>query len=251
MKNHELDDKLVEWSEARETDDASMSELTRRVIAATRQLPRPLEESCRRIRPGLDRCLWFVAGAAACLLLVAALSHEKAPVADPSTSVSPIASTSAPPVDWEPIHRVYEEMARMFPDRVRWVADSGAQLDFELKERHGTSGTPPVGVHFLLLRRSVGETEWGAAWEGTILSDSEETVVCRAEDAVVRKLTLWTYLLPDGMIAVDVTLELHPSKWTITSSLLANSGETKDIFRMKTSDMEFRLVQTATTIPVS
>jgi hypothetical protein len=102
-----------------------------------------------------------------------------------------------------------------------------------------------VAIRITVVRKQPGEQHWSPVWTVDVVSRSERLVQFKSLDANSPNLVVWTYALPDGMIACDAELMaidgtegLH----AVTSELQA-AGATKQVAAPTKDGTEYQVFQ--------
>jgi hypothetical protein len=123
-------------------------------------------------------------------------------------SPAPVATLSNPETDvpQEHLQTLFAEMERLFDSRLAWVAETENEvsLGIDPSPQHASSGQR-VGVRVVVLKRDLATAPWKAVWTGDVAARSEEFVSLASESGGAR-LNLWTFVLPDGAVTVDMEL---------------------------------------------
>lgn len=138
----------------------------------------------------------------------------------------------------------------IFPERLAWIAESEGKV--ELGIGSGTKGADdfrPIAVRFLVRDRVAGQSNWRSTWSADLVLDSEEHVEFKLQDQPGRELTVWAQVLPDGMIAIDSSLQACPSCPEVRYSGVEKSGATQRILRETDAGREVEVYQTVVLLP--
>ena len=94
-------------------------------------------------------------------------------------------------------------------------------------------------------RRPQGSEDWQLAWALDVVSRSEEIVRVAPRDADGNELRLWTYQLPDGLIAIDSDLQLAGrDQFQATTSGIQQDRQPVQILTTRDKGTEYRVFQT-------
>ncbi len=116
---------------------------------------------------------------------------------------------------------VLSGMKDVFGDQLTWLAETDSRFEF------GLSGNPQatetslahndvveIAVRVVVEDRTSPESGWRRAWSADVISQNEEVVKLAAKHDDRTTMTLWAYVLPDGMVAIDSELEFSPGSTT-------------------------------------
>lgn len=144
------------------------------------------------------------------------------------------------------------EMENMFDRQLAWVAETGDRIEFGLDQSSDAgaelppaSETARLAVRVVVERRSPGSTDWELAWALDVVSRSEEVVRVAPRNADGNELRLWSYQLPDGLIAVDSELQLAGRDgFHATTSGLQQDRQPVQVLTTRDKGTEYRVFQT-------
>jgi len=144
----------------------------------------------------------------AALFMVAAIVflHSGRPQPQEPTPVSRLAAVS--PKELANRSLLFREIERLFPDQLRWIAEFDRELSLGV---HPAMGGPignarPLLVRVMVLFREDDHASWSKRLETDVLTYGEEHVELALHPGDENRLSLWAYPLPDGKVAVDVSL---------------------------------------------
>ena len=204
-----LDDLLRRWAASRDPDAQRLDALRER---AAKLVSAPDCGVCQRQPLGLLRmAAWGLAAAAVALLAVglvwlvrgqaAQMAGRPAPSAGQVRSDGPApapAWLAPPPVDAK--RELLVELQRVFEGRVAWVAETASQIRLGLNG--DDAGGPALAIRLVLVQR-LGDAAPRPVWTVDLISDEERLVILPADAADGAQVAVWTYALPDGLLAVD------------------------------------------------
>ena len=108
---------------------------------------------------------------------------------------------------------VLSEMKDVFGNQFNWVAETDSRIEVGLRDESPTNGqslTPgdalEIVVRVVVEERSSSRDQWRRTWSADVISQSEEVVELAAKDDDQSTMTMWAYVLPDGMVAIDSEL---------------------------------------------
>lgn len=108
---------------------------------------------------------------------------------------------------------VLSEMKDVFGDQFNWLAETDSRIEVGLRDESPTNGqsmTPgdslEIVVRVVVEERSSSRDQWRRTWSADVISQSEEVVELAAKDDDQSTMTMWAYVLPDGMVAIDSEL---------------------------------------------
>jgi len=139
------------------------------------------------------------------------------------------------------------EMERLFEGRLTWLAELNGlvQVGLEQDGEPVAATSRPVAMRLVVARRKPTEKDWTAIWSIDVVSRSEQLVRLASESGHDDQVLIWTYVLPDGMIAIDTSLALQlPSPIPSTYSGLQQAGVPTTLCSLRIDDVEFQVVQT-------
>ncbi len=141
------------------------------------------------------------------------------------------------------------EMESLFDGQLAWLAEDGNRIELGLTEATGPSSGPVedqrLAVRLVVVRRDTNSSDWQVAWAMDVASRPEELVRVASKETSSDTLQLWSYQLPDGLIAVDCNLQLAGDvKLNAESSTLCRNGQPQQILETTQGDIEYRVFQT-------
>ncbi|MGZ0165361.1 MAG: hypothetical protein ACKVII_15665 [Planctomycetales bacterium] len=123
---------------------------------------------------------------------------------------------------------VLSEMKGLFGKQLNWLAETDSR--FEVGLRDGSSAGDgslssgdalEIAVRVIVEERSSSRDEWRRAWSVDVISQSEEVVELAAKDDDQSTMTMWAYVLPDGMVAIDSELSFSENSKSDTTEKVA------------------------------
>jgi hypothetical protein len=139
-----------------------------------------------------------------------------------------------------------EEMERVFPDQLSWVAETDGKVCVGLAERPGPRrrSEPALAVRVVVVSRRGPEDRWVPVWTVDMVTRGEEVVALTPECSGRGKVMVWAYPLPDGMIAVDASIALDdPVPLHSSFSGVCRGGVPEDVLSLRADEVEYRVYQ--------
>jgi hypothetical protein len=263
MKNksdERLDELLQQWAENRAATDEQVTTLRDRVSSALDQamlVDVPVTPRPSRDLTVTKRLAWFCLGAAAAVVVALLLWPDRVPAPQPvSSDTSPgpperedgipaFAALTEEQLNAKAV--LWKEMENIFPDQLQWAAESDEKVAMGLlREAKPASGKgTPIAIRVVVVSRTDDDRAWTPVWTVDVVTRQEEVVALTPECFGVGKLLLWTYPMPDGMVAVDGRIAL-PDPTPVDSSFsgIQARGTTKAIMSVNSGDVQYRVYQT-------
>lgn len=261
-----LDRLLQQWADARTADDAQLNRLKQQIIANLEHEASGTgvaddgseADRLKRIRKvgSTGRGVWtfalrVAAGVAAGVLVMVGalwlwqseLGHHE-PLAPPSELPPAYAWLQETQLREKAV--LLQEMESIFDRQTIWLAETGKNIDMGVVNRTTLTEMKPVAVRVVVERRRVAESAWTSVWAVDVMTRSEEVVRLTSKSAKAAQLVLWSYVLPDGMIAVDCSLTLGESAGVpIVTSGLQSDCQPVEVYSAIVDGDEIRVFQTA------
>lgn len=141
------------------------------------------------------------------------------------------------------------EMESLFDGQLAWVAENGEHVELGLSDSPGTpsseSAKDRVAIRLVVIRRENSAADWQVAWAMDVSSRQEELVRVASKGKSNDALQLWSYELPDGLIAVDCNLQLAGDvELDARTSTLCRDGQPQQILETRHAGTEYRVFQT-------
>jgi len=263
-----LNELLRQWADSHDRSEIELRDLSRRIATAARiqvsprapQKPRRLSSMSRR-----PKAAWIALGVAVVLLVMVAIwwgSPGDRDVARPTRSPEPQPQRPAnePPPEFAWLAQpqlkdkqvLLEEMERLFEGRVAWIAETHDQVRIGLAPDDGatTPNARRLAVRLVVTRRTADSVRQ-PVWTVDVISHHEQLVHLSGPAGAGAELTLWTYSLPDGMIAIDSRLDLDGETVRLDKGYcgLQQAGIPKTIDTWNAQGTEYEVYQTVA--PVS
>lgn len=245
-KDPKLDRMLGQWADSRAADEARLEHLHGEIAAL-------LEDETTNVElAGLDRAprrrlvAAFSAVAAAALLAVGLIWFNR-------TDVEPIAIGN--PNETEPAFsgflagelshkaKLLAELEQAFEQRMSWFAESGNDVELGLGDDPTVPNSDSLAVRLVVTKRT-GTSSWSRVWTVDVVAKNEQVV--RFDAKGNNSLSVWAYVLPDNMIALDTDLTIGGAiNVHSVSSEVQHSGTPRQVFEAETDGVEYRVFQTA------
>ena len=141
------------------------------------------------------------------------------------------------------------EMETLFDGQLAWVAENGERVELGLGDPSRTlskeSAKDRVAIRLVVVRRDSSAANWQVAWAMDVSARQEEMVLVASEEQTGDTLQLWSYELPDGLIAVDCHLRLAGDvEFDAKTSTLCRNGQPQQILETQNAGTEYRMFQT-------
>jgi len=231
-----VDDLLAGWAARHAPDEARLDELARGVTGALASRPLATLPAPAAPSPWRGRLLWAACGAALALIAVAVRPGpaDRAAPAPAFLTDARLRSCAG----------LLGSVEAALGGRVRWLADLGNDLRLDLAPAAAeAAGRDRLAVRIVVLSRGAGAREWATAWEGTVVTGSEERIVVPLPGSDER-LSVWACRLPDRLVAVDARLELAgPVPVSLTTSEVLERSRPRSVLRMTTGGSEVAVWQ--------
>jgi hypothetical protein len=263
-----LDDLLQRWAASRKPDaqrlDALRQSAAKLASAPDCGVPLPPWERGQRtvislpILSPLRMAAWGFATATVALLAVGLawlvrghgtqMGEGPAPSAE---HVRPDGPAPAPP--WLAPPRVdgkrelLVELQRVFEGRVAWVAETASQIRLGLNG--DDAGGAALAIRLVLVQR-LGDAAPRPVWAVDLISGEERLVNLPADAAEGAEVAVWTYALPDGLLAVDGDI-----RWPQQSELpraqytgLLRPDVPQVVFQWRSDGVEYEVYQSVSVL---
>lgn len=243
MNDRELDARLREWAAAQAPDRRGQEALAGRICAEARRrgLDRYAEPAPPAV-PVLARLRYAGLGAlaaAAAILLVLRWPSVAPDAADPAA----LAGISE--AQLRAGGRLFEEVGRLFPDNLRWIAQAGSDVGIGTETRAAVPATgEPLLVRVTILSRAAGEDRWTQSWASELILRGQDWVEVVPDRRADNALALWVYPLEDGKLALDTTVRVNlPVRLSARLSAVAEPGRPLEIAALREDGTEYRVFQ--------
>ena len=243
-----LDDRLKQWATRHEPLPGHLEALAARVtVEAARRRHAKATMTTSAWMPFLGRLGYALTGAVVAGVVFAFFVHQG--VRQRGQSDSALTARMARPTadQMSTMSRLFAETARLFPKRLRWIAQSNGDmgLGVEATDQDWTYDAPPMLVRLVMVSRTGNETTWRQVWSTDVVLHGEDLAEITPNRNSANKLTLWVYPLQDGKVAVDTGVELDkPLKLASRLNTVVKDGEPAEVTTVRRGDTEYRLFQT-------
>lgn len=156
---------------------------------------------------------------------------------------------------------VLSEMKEVFGDQLNWLAETDSRFEVGLSDSRlanesarTRNDAPQIAVRVVVEERASPNSAWQRAWVADVVSQNEEVVELAAKNDDQTTMTMWAYVLPDGMVAIDSELSFPGNNSATISSQDANVRATfsnvqkdrqpSEEFLTGANGMEYRVFQT-------
>lgn len=249
-KTDELDDMLAGWQQRQQPRTENLEELTgeirARLVGALVSYDTSLWADAS---PSTRRVWWrgFATGVAAAAVIIAvaigwqfragrSLPDAAAPVIDPATTLAGTATGKL---------ELFQAVQEMFPNHVRWVAESNGEVRLGLDETElALASGRPVALRLTIEIRDSASQPWRQVRGVDVMTREQESVHLVLDDVV---LEFWICELPDGKFAVEQSLDvgrpLHVSSASVTAQ---DPRVAQELYWSRSGETEYRVLQTLT-----
>lgn len=255
----DVDQLLGSWSAQQEPEPAQLQSLISQVERSAAEGNEVTSvESTGSIRSLSMPVVWATA---ACLLLVVSASilirlRDRGDV-KLAVAQKPASPTATVPIeaitDDQRLQKqdVLAELDRLFDGKRVWYAETDTEVilggDLIATEKVA-SADRTIAMRLVLARRSESTESWQRVWSADVVSRSDQVVqfITQEREQPSARLTTWTHLLPDGLIACDIDLRWENGKSRrLTDSLLLAPGDPEVGASMNVGGVEYRLFHSA------
>jgi hypothetical protein len=250
--NDPLDKRLKQWAADTAPAAEDLARLRQRI---TDEAARACGEALRMAPPARApfaiKLFYSLAGAAAMLIAVCALwTMFGSDTAQPGRDTLADATT-VPALDIELGRKLFSEIDRMFPERLRWVAESNGDMGMGIESAPTgiVENGVPMFVRLTLVARHDSEHAWRPTWSADMLVRSEDAVEIVPSPHADNHLSLWIYPLTDGHILVDSRVSLAtPLPLAAVSEAVVQPGRPLQLSAGRRNNTDYRLYQTVWTL---
>lgn len=122
--------------------------------------------------------------------------------------------------------RLLAETNALFDDQLAWIADGQREVSFEICEQAAPAGGEFMLVRVVVAQRASPDAPWSTIWQTDVISRSEALVEVKPKQLDGSSLALWTFLMSDGAVAVDMDLVLDSQmRRQSSSSAVLQAGQ--------------------------
>jgi len=269
-RDDNLDRLLRDWTAAGQPDEAHLQALRERISRAAEQLEGHVAEVIgvgdddltagdgRKTRspatwPG--RLGWFALGAAAAILAAVFVVSRLGP--DRGRDGQRQQWADLPPEVRLDRHQLAAEaslfaaMKEVFADRLTWMAEADGKVILGIDPENPASvgGSQPITIRLVVMAREPGETAWRRCFSVDCIVLSEQLVELAPADGAEARVAFWAHVLPDGMVAVDTSLDVAEAYGETSSSAVQRPQVPMQILDLRTNENEYRVFQTVAVLP--
>jgi hypothetical protein len=238
--------RLKQWAARHEASPAKLADLAAQVVVeAARHRHADTSAPALASMPFLGRLGYALTGAVVAGVVFVLCARQGEPQASRSESAAAMAKPTADQVTT--VSRLFAETARLFPKRLRWIAQSNGDmgLGVEAADQDWPCDTPPMLVRLVVVAKTGTETAWRQVWATDVVLRGEDLAEITPNRDSANKVTLWVYPLQDGKLAVDTGVNLdEPLKIASRLSSVVKNGEPAEVATVRLGDTEYRLFQT-------
>ena len=254
-----LDRLLGDWAAAQRPDEAHLEALQRQISEAAG--PATAEPRPKAAATWPARLAWFALGAAAAIVAAVLLVPRLIPhpPADPNVPGGPLAGAGDVPLEVRFDRQqlaskaaLFEELREVFAGNLAWMAEADGKVVLGVASEGQTASADPtpITIRLVVMARKPGEADWHRRTSVDVILCNEELVQFGPEVESPEQFAVWAHLLPDGMIAVDTSLDLEsPQAAGSSYSGVQQPSVHQRIFTLKTDEAEYRVFQTVAVLP--
>jgi len=242
--SEQLDDLLKRWASMKTSSPAKLSRLKDQILAEVSAEPpaglaRPIEPTSN------DSRRWPVILIAMLCIGICFLAFLKPPAeVDSFDETSP---TYAGLAEKELLEKatLIRETSALFERQLGWLAETGGQMEMGVLDRALWEESQPIAVRLVIERRRPGDRTWSLFCQVDVLAFSEEVVRVSPQCQNAAELTLWSYVLPDGLVAIDTNLSLAENALSLSTNQLHEDAGPRELMAVSHGQYEFRVFQSA------
>lgn len=253
----QLDQALRDWADRRASSEHSLTELRGSILSALDDDAETavVERATVVGKSGWQtRVTWFSLGVAAALLLafssfwIFSNNDQQIVKPDPPDQIDSKLLAGITPEQLAQKTQLFTKLEGMFGSQLDWVAESNGTIEIGVEPDASAAhadNSVPVAIRITVVRKQPNEKTWNPVWTVDVVSRSERLVQFKSKNANAPSLVVWTYTLPDGMIACDTELisvdgieGLHA-----TVSELQAAGATKQVAAPTSGGTEYQVFQ--------
>jgi hypothetical protein len=244
-----LDLRLRAWAVRRERTPEEINDLAARVVAEAAR--RRYASSAVPVQPQLllwSKLSYALGGGIAAMVLWAVGARYYGLSVEHSDDGKIAQLTTPTAAQLGTMRRLFDETARLFPQRLRWITQSNGEmgLGVEAADLEPDRGTvAPMMVRLVAVARQDGEKEWRQVWATDIVMHGQDMAEIALNRDSANKLTLWVYPLDNGRVAVDVGVALaQPIKVASRLNGIVEAGKPTEMVKLRMEETEYRIIQT-------
>lgn len=247
----ELDTILQKWAAGKAKSEDSLRELTNRIILEVSRIEYEEYQNVSMVIPFFGKLGY--AGLGAMVGILMCLFYLRVPLASVPATEQLVNASMLSDSEIAKKTRLFGEVERLFPDNLRWIAESDGDVGVGVETTEGAvkQQAVPVLVKLTALSRGVGEKNWRSVWATCVVVRGQELVEIRPNKLKENNLTLWVYPLADGKVAVDSNLALN-SPVSLNSSMTAVVGQNipSEVLYKRSGDVEYKVLQTVKVLSI-
>jgi hypothetical protein len=245
-----LDQLLVDWAAARTADDEHTRQLSGQIISAARDEAQAVSDQpvpAALYPEAIPAANWggklMIGGSVLLLFLVLAgsllyynltgspindqqqaISIDETPLTTALTDEHPAAASLGATV-LAAKQQLLSETNALFDNQLAWIADGQRDVSLEVRD-HAAGVDDFLLVRVVVARRTSPDAPWLTVWQTDVISRNEALVEVAPEQLDGSSLALWTHLMPEGEVAVDMDLMLDQEmQMQSSSSTVLQSGQ--------------------------
>ena len=242
-----VDSKLREWAARRQASQAHLDSLATRTVTEAARRRFVAIEPMPAGSQFLARLGYALTGAIVAGLVIVFGLQRGAPGLAGDEAGGALRQAVPTPGQISTIARLYAETVRLFPRRLRWIAQSNGDmgLGVEATEESWIADAPPMLVRLVIVSRTGRDTAWRPVWSTDVVLRGEDMAEIAPNRNAANKVALWVYPLQNGKVAVDTAVELDkPLRFASRQSAVVTAGQPTPVATVRLGDVEYRLIQT-------
>jgi len=271
QRDDDLNRLLRDWTAAEQPDEVHLQALRERISRAADRLEGHVAEVIgvgdddltagdgrKTVSPATwpSRLGWFALGAAAAILAAVCVVSRLGPDQGRDEPEAYMWADLPPEVRLDR-HQLAAEatlfaaMKEVFADRLTWMAETDGKviLGIEPENPASADGSQPITIRLVVMAREPGETAWHRRFSVDCIALNEQLVELAPPDGAEARVALWAHVLPDGMIAVDTSLNVAGAYGEASSSAVQRPQVPMRILDLRTNENEYRVFQTVAVLP--
>ena len=248
MKNNEVNNILQKWAEENGAGDVHLERLQGRIVDRVRHIDLDAESSVSVFVPFMFKAGYASFGAVVALVTVVLCNAFLVrPSVDVERQDFALALASIPDDQLMTCNKLFKEMDRMFPDRLRWISDSDGRVGLGVDSIQGgvNSDVETLMVRISVVSRTGNKEPWRKVWNGDVLVRGEEMVDVAFGDNASSRLAMWVYPLADGKLVVDASINIEaPVCVSSEVNAVVQNGVPMQLMSIRDGEVEYRVFQT-------